>query len=220
MGELRFPGMQSAPQESAARHECTIIGYSGVNEGFALDVSTEAAQRDCTRNDRLLDPALLVGTIHPVLPFRLSFAIHRNVEDTRSCIRDSSNLYYFSSKHHETETGANPSLASLFKFCQEVQNRLENPQNLRRHLIYYCYPNERHISNSVLLLASYLVLVAKWDPKRAAQRFSALGLLVSTEGILLLNHLDAIHRARMSGFLEMDGVNRIKFDALHAQHAH
>jgi len=172
--------------------------------------------------------------MYSVLPFRLSLAIHTDVEHTHQCIKDNPFLHYFSTTWHESYQafGADfgpVNLLSVAKFCAEVRKRLNDPRIAGRHLIYYCYPRVADVVNAAFLLGSYLVLEEGWAPEVAAGRFSFVDECASspfcdvsssdsTFDLTVLDCLNALKRATENEFWSLESFDSDQYDRL-AEHS-
>lgn len=186
--------------------------------------ATRRGSEEVERDELLATITGPTNNVTEVLPFKLSFAIHDNVEHTREMIKENPALHYFSTTHHECAStlipDCNPSLGSIVQFCQEVRERLEDARISNRHFIYYCYAKKRHVANSALLLACYLVLEKGWDAARAAQRFASLDQVAPTQGLTLFDHLSGLQRAQNSGFLSLNDFDKHEYDFLQQKRMH
>uniref|UniRef100_A0A7S4PI06 protein-tyrosine-phosphatase n=2 Tax=Guillardia theta TaxID=55529 RepID=A0A7S4PI06_GUITH len=120
------------------------------------------------------------GVIHPLLPNRLSFTIHKDQGQTKVEIVKNRKLFFFSSTFHESyvpycDDFGPVNLAAVYEFCKYMQEKLQDPRLANRQLVYYAERDVALRTNAAFLLGTYLIVVEQWTPEEAALAFASMG---------------------------------------------
>jgi cell division cycle 14 len=120
------------------------------------------------------------GTVFPIIPGRLSFAVHRTEQETRRDIANFPNIYFFSSNLHESYEAYSydfgpVNLAAVFEFCQQMQEKLGDPRLAERAVCYYSESCVKLRTNAAFLLGAFLIVCRGMTAEEALRPFEAMG---------------------------------------------
>ena len=159
--------------ESRNRGKCTR--QDGTSFAGHADMVAEASQNmTSTENEAEL------GKLWTLIPGRLSFAIHRDEEQTRAEIADRPDIYFFSSDLHEEYTPFNKDfgpvrLSSVYKFCHLMHEKMSDPRLCARRLCYYAEKDVALRTNAAFLLGSFLMLMHDYTAEQVKTCIYAAG---------------------------------------------
>jgi cell division cycle 14 len=172
-----------------------------------------------------------VGNLYPVIPGRLSFAVHRDEAHTAAAIRESPRLFYFSSHEHEAyrsycdEKGPTD-LLGVVSFCTKVKEMMGHPLLKNRELVFYSGLDAGHRTNAAFLLGAYLVMDLGFSPDAAATLFENFHrspfslfrdacLLPPTLELTIRDCLQGLFRAFRCGWVKSSSESYIDLDELY-----
>eukprot|EP00287_Rhodomonas_sp_CCMP768_P009720 CAMPEP_0196717644 /NCGR_PEP_ID=MMETSP1091-20130531/1007_1 /TAXON_ID=302021 /ORGANISM="Rhodomonas sp., Strain CCMP768" /LENGTH=369 /DNA_ID=CAMNT_0042058063 /DNA_START=113 /DNA_END=1222 /DNA_ORIENTATION=- len=119
-----------------------------------------------------------VGAVFP-LTERLSFAAHKDDQQTSDEIRSHPDLFFCSTDLHESYfpfcADFGPvNLGMLFKFCEFLRGVLNDQRIQNRTIVYYVNDDHESIANATFLLSAFLMLEEQKLPEEALLPFSCI----------------------------------------------
>jgi len=117
-----------------------------------------------------------IGEIYSVIPGRLGFSVHQSDEHTHKQIADYPKIFFFSSdsqERYEPFCGdfGPVNLGVVHDFCGKIRERMEDPRLRRTMLVYYSEEDPNFFTNTVFLLAAYLVVEHEYTAEQAWAEF-------------------------------------------------
>lgn len=223
------------------RHSCTSIGLKSVCDHsnpqspvrkqprVEPDIAIETASSSLKSN-RGGNVPWEIGRRYPLIPGRLSFAVHQDVEMTKQEIRTHPALYFFSSncqnKYFPIFKDFGPvNLGVVYEFCEFLKRKLLSPELASHHLVYYAEVSRAQRTNAAFLLSAFLVLECAMTPDEATEPFSCIspspfvpfrdaGNDKTTYALSFVSCIRALHRARSLEWYVPEAFNLEEYDAL------
>tara|TARA_B100001778_G_scaffold334904_1_gene348887 strand:- start:802 stop:1800 length:999 start_codon:yes stop_codon:yes gene_type:complete len=96
--------------------------------------------------------------------------IHLNEEHTIQLIKQNTNIYYFSSDHHEETANVGISngpvnISTIYKFCNLFDSKVKHKKLNNRNIYYYVYNDSDsvYLLNTIFLIGSYLIFNCNYN---------------------------------------------------------
>lgn len=132
-------------------------------------------------------------------------------------------MFYFSSDFHEryepycADFGP-VNLSAVYRFCELMHERMNDPRLSHRHLVYYSDENPLVQTNMALLLASYMLLCHGWKAEQAVKPFAMIEpnpfkpfrdatYLAADFPVTLLDCLHSMKKAKTLGWFDYDSFD-------------
>jgi len=173
---------------------------------------------------------VVFSRVHPIIAGRLALVLHEDESQTKEQILERRDLFFFSTTFHEEyqplcQDFGPVNLACIHLFCEELQEKMQDPRLQSRELVYYAEGDKTRRTNAAFLLGAYCVLVHGWTPQDAARVLTEMGgpglfpgfrdatHRPSTFDLSILDCYTGLLAGQAQGWYDMDTFNTEQYEA-------